>query len=182
MAIKYPPQYRYSLFEKWDKETFELIKKIARTKSYPKVLGSKKDKNQFLITLIRTQKAPHNWRDFLIDTFDQIKRNNTIDTSALNKKYPPSCVSKEKPEWATYKEDKIVSEFIDDLETKKVDFVGDDKEVAEFVIRFILGQLGHDWEFTIMMIWEMLGNGDSLSLKELNIELKNFDYLNLFKE
>ena len=182
MAIKYPPQYRYSLFEPWDKKTFELIKKIAKTKNYPKILGSKEDKNQFLITLIRTQKALHDWRDFLIDTFDQIKRNNTIDTLTLIKKYPPSCISKEKPEWVTYEEDRIVSDFIDELETKKIDFLGSDQEIAEFLVRFTLGQLGHDWEWTIMMIWEMLGNEDSLSLEELNQELKNFDYLNLFKE
>jgi len=182
MAIKYPPQYRYSLFEAWDKKTFELITKIAKTKNYPKVLGSKKDKNQFLITLIRTQKALHDWRDFLIDTFDQIKRNNAIDTPTLNKKYPPSSISKEKPEWVTYEEDRIVSDFIDDLETKKIDFLGSDQELAEFVVRFTLGQLGHDWEWTIMMIWEMLGKEDSLSLEELNQEMKNFDYLNLFKE
>jgi len=182
MTIKYPPQYRYSLFEQWDKKTFELIKKIAKNKNYPKVLGSKKDKNQFLITLIRIQKALYDWRDFLVDTFDQIKKNNSINTAILIEKYPTSSISKEEPEWATYKEDRIVSDFIDDLEIRKIIFLGSDQEIAEFVVRFTLGQLGHDWEFTIMMIWEMLGSKDSLRLKELNQEMKNFDYLNLFKE
>ena len=181
MAINYPPQYRYSLFEQWDKETFELIKKIAKTKNYPKIIGSKNDKNQFLITIIRTQKALHGWRDFLVDTFDQIRRNNTIDTPTLNKKYPSSCISKETPEWVTYRGDKIVSGFIDELETRKIDFLGDDKEIAEFIIRFTLGQLGHDWEGTIMMIWEMLGDEDILSVRKLNKEMKNFDYLKLFE-
>lgn len=48
-------------------------------------------------------------------------------------------------------------------------------------MRFILGQLGYDWEQTIMMTWEMLGDKDKLSLKETNQELKKFDYLKLFE-
>jgi len=78
--------------------------------------------------------------------------------------------------------DKIVNDFIDDLETKKIIFEGTNKEISEFVMRFILGQLGHDWEQTIMMIWEILGDKSTLNLKELNQEMKNFDYLNLFGE
>lgn len=78
--------------------------------------------------------------------------------------------------------DKIVNDFIDDLETKKIIFEGTNKEISEFVMRFILEQLGHDWEQTIMMIWEILGDKSTLNLKELNQEMKNFDYLNLFGE
>ena len=81
----------------------------------------------------------------------------------------------------TYEEDKIVSDFIDELATKKVDFEGSDLKIGEFVLRFILGQLGHDWEGTIMMVWEMLGDGDKLNLRELNQEMRNFDYLKLFE-
>jgi hypothetical protein len=67
----------------------------------------------------------------------------------------------------TYEEDEIVDNFINELSTKKVNFIGSDKEIAEFVLRFTLGQLGHDWEQTIMMIWEMLGEGDKLSVRRL---------------
>jgi len=48
-------------------------------------------------------------------------------------------------------------------------------------MRFLLGQLGHDWEWTIMMIWEMLGNENGINVKQLNEEMKNFDYLGLFQ-
>jgi len=50
-----------------------------------------------------------------------------------------------------------------------------------FILRFILGQLDNDWESTILMIWELLGNGDTLIMKNLNNEMKNFDYLKLFE-
>jgi hypothetical protein len=181
MAIHKIPQYRYSFFKPWDKEAFVLIKKIAKTKNYPKIIGSKEDKNQFLIMLIRTQKALHGWRKFLVDTLDQVKKTNSIDTRLLNKKYTPETVKKDVPAWVTYKEDKIVSDFIDKLATQKIDFLGTDKEISEFTLRFILGQLSHDWEWTIMMIWEMLGNKKQLSVKELNKEMRNFDYLKLFE-
>ncbi len=181
MTIHSPPQYRYSLFKPWDKEAFTLIKEIARTRNYPRILGTKEDKNQFLIMLIRTQKAMHDWRQFLVDTMDQVKKIGVIDTKFLNKKYPSESVKKGTPTWVTYKEDKIVSGFIDGLARKKIDFVGTEQEISEFTMRFILGQLGHDWKWTIMMIWEMLGNKNKISVKELNKEMKNFDYLKLFE-
>lgn len=180
MAINNPPKYRYSFFEEWDREAFETIKNIAKTNFFPQITGSKKDKNQFLTTLIRTQKSLNDWRDFLKDTLDQIKSSGTINTKELNERYPPESIGKNVPEWVTYEEDKIVSNFIDELETRRIDFIGEDKEISEFVLRFILGQLGHDWEQTIMMIWELLGNENKVYLKALNEELKNFDYLKIF--
>lgn len=59
--------------------------------------------------------------------------------------------------------------------------MGTNGEIAEFILRFILGQLGHDWESTILMIWEMLGDGDIVSIKDLNEEMKGFDYRGVFQ-
>lgn len=179
MPIHNPPFYRYSLFESWDKEAFEAIKDIGKNRTYPSLKGSQQDKKQFLTTLIRTQKSLQNWRDMLKDILEQIKIG-TIDTSLLNDKYPPESISKDTPAWVTYQEDKIVNNFIDELATRKIEFVGSDQEVGEFVARFILGQLGHDWEQTIMMIWEMLGDEETLDVKVLNKEMENFDYLKIF--
>src|SRR3990172_3517944 len=161
MAIHYPPEYRYALFEPWDREAFAQIKQIAKTKSYPRITGSKEDKNKFLVMLIRTQKSLHGWRHFLADVLAQVKKNNTIVTKIMLNKYPPESVGKEKPTWVTYKEDEIVNDFIDELATKKIEFAGTDREIVEFVLRFILGQLS-DWEETIMMLWEMLGKNNKL--------------------
>lgn len=33
-----------------------------------------------------------------------------------------------------------------------------------------------------MMIWEMLGDQNTINLKELNQEMKNFDHLHLFEQ
>ncbi len=180
MTIHNPPQYRYSLFEDWDKYAFSLIEKKAKGKNYPSIIGSKEERNQFLTTFIRTQKSLHDWRDFLKDILEQVEKDNSINTKFLIKKYPPQSISKEVPDWVTYEEDKIVNDFIDDLETRKVNFIGSDEEISEFILRFILGQLGHDWEYTIFMIWEMLGSKNELNLKDLNHEMKNFDYMKLF--
>lgn len=181
MAIHNPPQYRYSLFEQWDKDTFALIRQIAKTGKYPSINGSQEDRNQFLTALVRTQKSLHDWRDFPRDVISQIQKNHQIDIIGLNKKYPPERIAKDMPAWVTYEEDKIVSNFIDELETRKVNFIGADEEIVEFILRFILGQLGHDWGQTIFMIYEMLGGGDELLVKDLNQELKGFDYCKLFE-
>lgn len=180
MAIHNPPLYRYFLFDLWDKRAFALIKKLTKYDKYPKIIGSREDINQFLKMLIRSQKSTHGWRTFLKDMLNQIKQKNTIDTLSLNAKYPPNKVKRGKPQWVTYKEDKIVSNFIDELGKSKIEFVGSDRDISEFVLRFTLGQLCHDWEQTILMIWEMLGNSKRISLKLLNREMRNFDYLGFF--
>ncbi len=180
MAIHNPPQYRYSLFEQWDKDTFAFIKQLAKSRNYPSINGSYEDRNQFLTTLIRTQKSLHDWRDFPKDVIEQVKNNHQIDIVSLIKKYPPESITKDIPAWVTYEGDKIVSNFIDDLETRKVHFLGTNQEIVEFILRFILGQLGHDWEQTIFMIYELLGDGDELRLRDLNQEMNNFDYCKLF--
>jgi len=181
MAIQNPPKYRYSLFEEWDKVAFEQIKVIGKNKNYPAILGSEKSINDFLVTLIRTQKSLHDWRDLLKDTLSQVADNNRIDSVSLYKKYPPESIGTEVPEWVTYEEDKIVNDFIDELATRPIEFEGSNKEISEFIIRFILGQLSHDWEWTIMMVWEMLGDTNKLNVKDLNDEMKGFDYMHLFE-
>lgn len=181
MPLSSPPQYRYSLFEEWDRYAFSFIQNIGKTKKYPHITGNTDEKNQFLTTLIRTQKSLHDWRDLLKDTLKQIETDNSVNTKLLNQKYPIESIGKEIPDWVTYKEDKIVNDFINELETREINFLGSDTEMAEFVLRFILGQLGHDWEQTILMIWEMLGAEATLNLHELNNELKSFDYIGLFK-
>ncbi len=181
MPIHNPPTYRYPLFDPWDKEVFEHIRVLASEETYPKLLGSKEDKDTLLVALIRTQKSTHGWRSLLKDTFDQIRQSGTIDTKALHKKYSPNSVGQDTPAWVTYKEDVIVNDFIDSLAHKRVNFVGSDVEIVEFILRFILGQLGSDWELTILMIWELLGDGSILIVSELNEEMRNFDYCGVFR-
>jgi len=180
MAIHKIPQYRYPFFDSRDKKTFLTIKKIAKTKQFPRILGNHQERNQFLVLLLRTQKAKHGWRESLLEIIDQIERDKKIDMKTFIKKHPSGSINKDSTSWVTYKEDKIVSRFIDELATRKVDFVGTDKETSEFIMRFILGQFGNDWEMTIMMVWEMLGNKKQLRVKDLNEEMKHFDYLKLF--
>lgn len=181
MAIGYPPKYRYGCFDPWDREAFALITTIAQDKNYPTLTGTDLDKQQFLTTFIRAQKSLHDWRDLLKATLQQVQETEAIDTASLNALYPPESISQETPAWVTYPEDEIVNNFIDELATRKVRFIGTDAEMGEFVLRFILGQLGHDWEQTILMIWEMLGSEQEVSVSELNRELRNFDYLKLFE-
>lgn len=181
MALHNPPLYRYSFSDPRYREAFLQIKELATLKKYPTVLGSEQEKNQFLITLIRTQKALHGWEQILFDVLQQIKDNNSIDTREWNEKYPASYIGKDKPAWVTYSEDEIVNNFIDELAMREIRFVGTDDEISEFVLRFILGQLGSDWEMTIMMIWELLGEGNMLQINEANTELKNFDYMKIFE-
>jgi hypothetical protein len=181
MPIHSPPFYRYPLLEPWDKEAFEYMKELVSKRAYPTLIGSESDINKYLIALIRTQKSLHDYRPILKDTLDQIRLSGSIDTKMLHEKYPPETISHEIPAWVTYTGDKIVNDFIDSLAQRKINFMGTSVELAEFILRYILGQLGHDWESTILMIWEMLGDGDTVSIKDLNEEMKGFDYCGVFQ-
>lgn len=143
--------------------------------------GTGEIRDQFLTMLIRTQKSVYGWRRILKDILSQIENFGMIKAEILVKKYLGAGTKKGNVAWVTYKEDKIVSDFIDKLARFKIHFKGSNKQAAEFVLRFSLAQLGHDWEQSIFMIWELLGNGRQLSLKSLNLEMKNFDYLKIFK-
>ncbi|MEI7579342.1 MAG: hypothetical protein WCJ58_04880 [bacterium] len=181
MSIHNPPKYRYTLPDEGDKEIFNFICEFAKNKNYPNIEGTPAEINHFLILLIRTQKSLNDWREPLKYLFKHLQKSNSIDVTAFNIKYPSDSIGKDIPAWVTYEDDKIVSDFIDELATRKITFVGTNLETSEFVLRFSLGQLGHDWEQTIMMIWEMLGHESELSIKALNIELRNFDYLKIFE-
>lgn len=180
MSLHNPPFYRYLIEDSWSQDAFQQLKDLGSSREFPTIKGTSEDKNRFLVMLIRTQKALHGWENSLIDILKQAKETGVIDTKLLNKKYPPKSIGKGVPAWVTYSGDKIVNSFIDELDTRKITFIGTDLEMSEFVMRFILGQIGHDWEQTIMMIWEILGDGNSLSIPELNKEMKKFDYMNLF--
>lgn len=181
MSIHNPPFYRYPLFDPWDKEAFQYLKELGSKGMFPKLVGAESDKNMFLIALIRTQKSLHDYRPILKDTLNHIKQSGTIDMKMLHEKYPPESISHDTPAWVTYKGDKIVNDFIDSLADRTIKFVGTDEEISEFILRFILGQLGHDWESTILMLWEMLGERNILLVKEPNQEMKNFDYCGVFR-
>lgn len=176
-----PPRYRYGLFDSWDAKAFEFIQTIARKKDLPAIIGDEQAINQCIITLIRTQKSLHGWRSFLKAILNQIKRSNSVNVAKLNAQYPPDAIDTMMPAWVTYKEDRIVSAFMDELGKRKISFIGTRREKSEFVIRFILGQLAHDWEQTIMMIWEVLGRKNAIRINSLNKELRNFDYCRLFR-
>jgi len=180
MPIHDPPWYLYPWFQPWSKLAFEQIHNLARSKKYPEVQGTKEEKNAYLIMLIRTQKALHGWQKPLLETLEQIQKTGSVNTKTLIKKYPSSIVTTKRPAWVTYEEDRTVSDFIDELGHRNIQFVGSDREMGEFILRFILGQLGHGWEGTILMIWEMIGSGNTLYLKDLNKEMRTFDYLKLF--
>lgn len=179
MALHNPPSYRYPLFGQWDRDTFEFIKRIAKKNKYFEIKGDSNNINLFLTTLIRSQKSLHDWREMLIDIVDQIKNTNCVDTVILNEKFPPQSIGKDIPKWVIYEEDEIINNFIDKLEHQEIKFSGTESQMAEFITRFILGQLGNDWKLTIGMIHEMLGDNDKLDIKSLNDELRTFDYLNL---
>lgn len=174
---KFPPKYRSPLYDKWDKDCYKLIVRLAHQKSSPKILGTKEEINQFLKLLIQSQKMD-NWRKFLriVLKFISTKQINISEILKLKFRIPKGY-----DRWVVYREDREVSDFIDKLGKRQLQFLGSDKEIVEFTLRFTLAQLLLDWRSSLYALKEIIGKKSKIKLKSLNKVLSEFDYTEVFK-
>ncbi len=173
---KLPPRHRYPLYNKWDKDCYNLIAKLVRKKQVPEVLGTKEEINQFLKLLIQSQKM-HDWRKFLKIVLKSISSKQIDIPKILKHKFQ---VPKDYEKWVVYKEHVEITDFLDSLRKKQIQFIGSSKEIIEFILRFILAQLLLDWKSSIHAIKEVMGKRSKIKLKFLNKILSEFDYTNVF--
>lgn len=174
--IKNIPKYRYPLYEKWDRDCYNFIVKLVRQKRDLKILGKKEEINQFLKLLIQSQKMD-NWRKFLKIVLKSIYLKQINTTKILKQKFP---IPKGYGRWVIFREHKEISDFLDNFEKKNLQFIGNNKEIVEFVLRYILAQLLLEWKSSIYAMKEIIGNSLRIRLRLLNKVLSEFDYTNVF--
>ncbi len=177
--MKKIPEWQYPLYKKSDKQAYSILGKIAKTKKYPKLKGSKEEINSFLKLLLQSQKM-RKYRTFRDSVLTQFQ-NKEIDLKKIlkenqNLKIPKGIVKS----WVIFTQDKKLCELIDKVCDKKIEFQGNNKESIEFIIRFSLSQLLIDWRGPIMAtLLECLKNKKT-KLSKLNNLLKTWDYTKIF--
>lgn len=174
---KFPPKYRYPLYDKWDKDCYKLIVKLAHQKQIPKILGTKEDINEFLKLLIQSQKMD-NWRKFFRIVLKPVSSKQIVIPRILKQKFQ---IPKGYKRWVVFREDREVSDFLDNFEKRRLQFIGSDKEIVEFILRFILTQLLLDWKSSLHALKKFIGKNSKIKLKSLNKVLSEFDYTDVFK-
>lgn len=174
---KLPPKYRYPLYDKWDKDCYQLIVKLARQKQIPKILGTKEEINEFLKLLIQSQKMD-DWRKFFRVVLKSISSRQIDIPKILEQKFQ---IPKGYERWVVFREDKEISDFLDKFNKRRLQFIGSDKEIVEFILRFILAQLLLDWKSSLYALKEIIGGNSKIKLKSLNKVLSEFDYTNVFR-
>ncbi len=173
---KLPPRHRYPLYNKWDKDCYNLVAKLVRKKQVPEVLGSKEEISQFLKLLIQSQKM-HDWRKFLKIVLKSVSSKQINIPKILDYEFK---VPKGYEKWVVYKEHVEITDFLDSLRKRQIQFIGSDKEIVEFILRFILAQLLLDWKGSLYVMKEIIDKKSKIKLNSLNKILSEFDYTNVF--
>lgn len=173
---KFPPKYRYPLYDKWDKDCYKLIVKLANQKQIPIILGTKDEINEFLKLLIQSQKMD-NWRKFLRIILKSISSKQIDIPKILKQKFQ---IPKDYEKWVIHREHKELSNFLDKLGKRRPHFIGSDEETVEFILRFTLAQQLLDWKGSLLAIKEIINKKSQVKLKHLSKILSEFDYTRVF--
>jgi len=174
---KFPPKYRYPLYDKWDRDCYKLVVKLAHQKQIPKILGTKDKMNEFLRLLVQSQKMD-NWRNFLRIILKSLSSKQIDIPKILKQKFR---IPKGYENWVVRREHRELSNFLDRFGKEQLQFIGSDKETVEFILRFTLAQQLLDWKGSLLAIKEVIDGKSQVTLKSLNKVLSEFDYTNVFE-
>jgi len=172
------PEWQYPLYKEPDKVAYRILEKLGRT--YPKLIGSKDEINGFLKLLVLSQKMKdyRKFRDIALHEFQKKEANipKILDESQ-DLEIPRGVES-----WAIFIQDKRLCELMDNFQDVKIQFLGDDNEVSEFFVRFLLSQLLQDWRGPLMAVLLGCLQDKEIKIAKLNNLLKIWDYTKIFSE
>lgn len=174
------PEWQYPLYKESDKITHIVLEKLGKSQKYPKLVGSKEEIDAFLKLLILSQKMKdyRKFRDIALVEFQKKEANiSTILKQSKNIQIPRGIDES----WAIFLQDKRLCKLMDEFQDAKIEFIGNDEQIGEFFVRFLLTQLLQDWRGPLMaVILECLRN-KIIQLSKLNSLLEIWDYTEIFR-
>lgn len=178
--MKNIPEWQYPLYKESDKTTYAILEKSGKSGKYPTLVGSKEEIDTFLKLLILSQKIKdyRKFRDIALVEFQKKEANiSTILKQSKNIQIPRGIDES----WAIFLQDKRLCKLMDEFQDAKIEFVGNDEQIGEFFVRFLLTQLLQDWRGSLMaVILECLQN-KIIQLSKLNNLLEIWDYTEIFR-
>lgn len=174
------PEWQYPLYKEIDFVAYSILEKIGKSKEYPKIIGSKSEINDFIKLLVVSQKLKdyRRLRDIVLSRLGGEKLDVPM---ILSESRDIKIIEGVDESWAIFQQDKRICELIDNFYKSKIEFEGNDTEIIEFIIRFILSQLLQDWRGPLMAILLGFLSNKNIRVGELNNLLKIWDYTKIFK-
>ena len=174
------PEWQYPLYKESDKIAYQTLRKLGTSKKYPQLVGSDEEINRFLKLLILSQKMK-DYRLFRDIALNEFGKKEVSIPKILNESKNLQILRGVDESWATLLQDKRLCELMDTFQDEKIVFTGDNEQVGEFFVRFLLSQLLQDWRGPLMaVILECLQN-KRVRVSKLNILLKIWDYTKIFQ-
>ncbi|MBU0460723.1 MAG: hypothetical protein KJ597_01995 [Nanoarchaeota archaeon] len=173
------PEWQYPLYKESDKVVYVLLEKLGKSKSYPKLLGSKDEIDGFLKLLILSQKMK-DYRKFRDIALKEFKKKEANIPNILNESKNLEILRGIDKSWAIFIQDKRLCELMDNFQDAKIRFIGTNGEVSEFFVRFLLSQLLQDWRGPLMAVILECLQDKKVKLSNLNNLLEIWDYTKIF--
>jgi len=174
------PEWQYPLYKDSDKVVYTFLEKLGKSKKYPILIGSKEKINAFLKLLVLSQKMKdyRKFRDIALVEFQKKEVNiPTILEKSKNLEIPQGIDES----WAIFLQDKRLCELIDTFQDAKMGFIGNDEQIGEFFVRFLLSQLLQDWRGPLMAVILECLQDKTVRISKLNHLLKIWDYTEIFQ-
>lgn len=174
------PEWQYPLYKESDKTTYTLLEKLGKSQKYPKLVGFKEEINRFLKLLILSQKMK-NYRRFRDIALNELKKREANISKILNESKDLEIPRGIDTSWAIVGQDKRLCELMDNFQDAKVEFIGNNEQIGEFCVRFLLSQLLQDWRGPLMAIILECLQDKNIQLSKLNHLLRIWDYTKVFQ-
>ncbi len=174
------PEWQYPLYKESDKTTYALLEKLGKSRKYPKLVGSKEEINAFLKLLVLSQKMKDYrlFRDIALNEFKKREANIPKILSESKNLEIPRGIDES---WVILLQDKKLCELMDTFQDDKIEFIGDNNQIGEFFVRFLLSQLLQDWRGPLMAVILECLEDKTIRILKLNHLLKIWDYTEIFK-
>ena len=173
------PEWQYPLYKVPDKVAYAILEKLGKSKSYPKLVGSKDEINDFLKLLVVSQKMK-DYRKFRDIALNEFKKKEANIPKILNESKNLEIPRGIDESWAIFIQDKRLCKLMDKFQDAKIQFIGNDDEVSEFFVRFLLSQLLQDWRGPLMAVLLECLQDKKIKIVKLNNLLKIWDYTKIF--
>jgi|SRR3989338_58645 len=174
------PEWQYPLYKESDKIVYSLLEKLGKSQKYPQLVGSKDEINAFLKLLVISQKMK-DYREFRDIALAEFRKNEVKIRKILDESRNIEIHAGIDNSWAIFLQDKRLCELIDDFRDARIKFMGNNGQICEFFVRFLLSQLLQDWRGPLMaVILESLDN-KKIKIAKLNNLLKIWDYTGILK-
>lgn len=174
------PYWAYPLYKKSDKTAYFLLVKLAKTKKYLKIMGKQKEINSFLKLLILSQKMK-NYRVFRDLALPEFKKKTVNIRKILEKTKNIKITRGVDKSWTVFTQDIKLCQLLDKFQKSKIKFYDSNKEILEFVVRFLFSQLLQDWRGALMMVVLESLKMKKVKISKLNNLLKIWDQTKIFR-